>query len=126
MKRSKMDWKKALTPKDTEEVKPGLYIQRWKGSYRQVHPAVWKGEVNWKNLLLGSDAFKALVFFIIIIFLAYGYHSSTKACEDFQSDPCKYLPQIQKFCVDIYPDSVVKDGEEKGWEFDPTSLQNYP
>ena len=53
-----MNIKKALEPKDVEEVKPGLFVKKEGNGYRQVSPLVWKGEwklrgqFNWRNLLM--------------------------------------------------------------------------
>ena len=46
-----MNFTKVLTPSDTEEIKPGLFIQRRGNKYRQISPAAWDGKIIWKNLL---------------------------------------------------------------------------
>ena len=53
-----MNIKKAFTPKDVEEVKPGFFIQKKGDSYRQVKPLVWngkwrfKGQIRWLNIII--------------------------------------------------------------------------
>ena len=96
-----MGWKESLTPKDTKEVKPGLFIQRWRGGWRQVNPACWNGKVNYRNLVFGGSIFKLLIVFAILLLLSYSYYTTTRGCEEFQSDPCKYLPNITSYCMDI-------------------------
>ena len=87
-----------LTPKNTEEIKPGLFIQKTASGYRSVTPAAWEGKINWKVTLLGSQPLKHLFVFALLMFLAYGYFSGTISCDEFQSDPCKYLPNITSYC----------------------------
>lgn len=100
-----MSWVERLTPKKTTEVKPGLFIQQiGETSFRQVYPASWDGKIIWKNFLFGGHPVKIFVTLVIIILLAYGYSSSTKACEEFQADPCPYLPKLVDYCID-YRDS---------------------
>ena len=94
-----MNWTDKLTPKDTEEIKPGLFIQKTSYGYRKITPAAWDGKINWKVFLLGADPIKSFLVFAIILLISYGYYTSTKACDDFQADPCKYLSNITDYCV---------------------------
>lgn len=66
-----IDFKKAFTPKDVEEIRPGLFIQaRPKNpdtiEYKQVHPLYWnghwklKGQISWSNILM--------IFLIVALF----------------------------------------------------------
>lgn len=87
-----------LTPKNTEEVKPGLFIQKYKGDnlmlklekaadghpeeikydkYRVVVPGAWKGVFYPKNLLLGKAPLRGLAIFAFILFLAWAYWHDT-------------------------------------------------
>lgn len=91
-----------LTPEHTEEIKPGLFIQKTPGGYRQIYPAAWNGQINWKNFLLGPNFIKSLIVFIIILLVCYGYYESTHACDEFQKDPCKYLDNITNYCYNEY------------------------
>ncbi len=77
---------KALTPKDTEEIKPGLFIQKTHKGYRQVNPAAWDGKINWKNFILGKDFFKSLIWFAIILFLAWSYFHDTSEYREFYEE----------------------------------------
>ena len=89
---------KALTPKNTEEIKPGLFIQRRGNTYRQIYPAAWDGKINWKNFILGKDFLKSFIFFIIIVFLAWSYFHDVKVYKDFYeeviSDPILFCTNI--------------------------------
>lgn len=92
-------WVKNLTPKDTEEVKPGLFIQRKLGKYRQVSPAAWDGKINKMNLFLGSNPLKHLFIFGLIVFLAWSFQDSTAEYrgfyEDVRSDPTGYCDEVR-------------------------------
>ncbi len=81
-----MNFIKALTPKETEEIKPGLFIQETKKGYRQINPAAWNGKINWKNFLLGKDFLKSLVWFAIILFLAWSYFHDVDVYKEFYEE----------------------------------------
>ncbi len=72
-----------LTPKDTEELKPGLFIQKKVGVYRQVYPAGWKGKIIWKNMLFGGSPIKSLIFFAIILFVIWSYNNDVAQYKEF-------------------------------------------
>ncbi|KKM06747.1 hypothetical protein LCGC14_1740910, partial [marine sediment metagenome] len=66
-------WERGFTPKDTEEIRPGLFVKRLKGNkYKQVEPLVWNGkwrlrnQFGWRNIL-----FIVLVFLIITVSIAF-------------------------------------------------------
>ncbi len=65
---------KSLTPKNTEEVKPGLWIQKRKsGKYHQVLPFAWEGKWLWKEQLKTVFTFRTLATILIISFIAWSY-----------------------------------------------------
>ena len=63
-----MDLVKMLTPKDTEEVRPGLFIQKTKKGYRQIHPAAWNGKINWKGQIKSMISFRTIFTIALILF----------------------------------------------------------
>ena len=90
-----MNWKKTLTPKDTEEIKPGLFVQeRNPGDYRVINPICWKDQYRWKK----QFSWKNLITVIIIAFLAWSYMAETSYSRELQENPCDLLPKIQEFC----------------------------
>ncbi len=93
-----MNLTKALTPKDTEEIKPGLFIQRRGNNYRQIDPAAWNGKINWKNFLLGQNFLRNFIWFVIIIFLAWSYFYDTKVYRDFYEE---VIADPVSFCTNI-------------------------
>lgn len=72
-----------LTPKDTEEVKPGLFIQKKGNGYRMVSPAAWNGKLNWKNIILGPNWLRNFIWFAIIMFICWSYVHDNAAYENF-------------------------------------------
>jgi hypothetical protein len=98
-----MDIINKLTPKDTEEVKPNLFIKRFgDNKYRLVYPAAWNGKIKWKNLLLGGDEWlKHLIFFAILMLIVYGYIHDNKALIEQQQliakDPFAFCNNITSF-----------------------------
>lgn len=111
-----------ITPKDTEEVKPGLFIQKgiWARSligkalvfakilkpkpdkefYRMVHPGAWDGKINWKNFILGGNPIKHLFIFLLILFVAWSYLHDRGEFRDFyievMDDPIKWCGEVDK------------------------------
>jgi len=100
----------AITPKDTEEVKPGLFIQSCRGKYRQVHPAAWNGKINWKNFLIGVNPIRNLFIFILILFLVFAYTNDVREYKDFyeevSSNPTGY-------CENVYSKNINPDGSKE-------------
>ncbi len=78
-----MNLKKALTPKDTEEIRPGLFVKKTNKGYRQVYPAVWNGKYSFKNIFLGRDFIKHFIWFTLIIFLAWSYFNDVDVYQEF-------------------------------------------
>jgi len=68
-----MSFIEKLTPKDTEEIKPNLFIQRRGNYYRQIYPAAWNGKINWYNFITGGHWTK-LFWFFIILFIVFGFY----------------------------------------------------
>lgn len=81
---------KVITPSDTEELKPGLFIQKkiikGKDYYRQVHPGAWNGKINWYEVFLGHNFFKTTFWFLLIMFLFFAYWHDVKALKGFYED----------------------------------------
>ncbi len=115
-----MNFIKALTPKDTEEVKPGLFIQTTYGellandghtvigkapmSYKHITPAAWNGKIIWKNLLFGKDFLKSFIFFLIIVFLAWSYFHDIQVYREFyeevNSNPAEFCTKVDLVNID--------------------------
>jgi len=117
----------SLTPKNTEEIRPGLFIQKTNKGYRQIYPSAWNGKMNWNNFLWGSGFFKSFIWFAILLLIVYGYNDSTTRCSEFQENPCKYLSNITSYCLDLDQSNSInpfefKDGEQR----DSNSIQGNP
>ena len=79
-----MSFIRQLEPKNTEEVKPGIFLQKTRKGWRQVYPAAWNGKINWKNFVLGGPNFwKTLVWFAIILFLIFAYYHDVQQYKEF-------------------------------------------
>ena len=88
----------SLTPKDTEEVKPGLFIQRKLGSYKQIHPSAWNGKIIWKNFLFGTNPIRNFLWFAILMFLVFAYTNDVAQYKGFyeevQGNPFAYCQSL--------------------------------
>lgn len=98
-----MSWIERLTPKDTEEVKPGLFIKKTRFSYRQVHPAAWDGKINWKNLTVGPNFWKNFLWFAILVFIVLGYMNDVREYKGWYE---RYTKNPAEFCkINFYEPS---------------------
>lgn len=101
-----------LTPKNTQEVRPGLFVQAItknpdKLTYRVINPMAWNGKIRTTEQLRTIFNFKSLFALLLIIFISYNYYMDTKMCREFQADPCVYLPQINNFCLERSQDHTM-------------------
>jgi hypothetical protein len=87
-----------------EEIKPNLFVVKTKKGYRQVFPIkkdlskpFGKGNINWRNLLIGSTQGLILTILVIVILLSYTIHTEgyRDYIEEINEDPC-FLQCIQK------------------------------
>lgn len=97
-----MDFKKAFTPKNVEEVRPGLFVKSFPKNpdtieYRQVHPLVWDGKWRLKNQIKIRDIFMIA----LIIALYFGVVKYIRFYEEVNADP-------QAFCRNV---SILNSGE---------------
>jgi len=92
-----MDFKKACTPKDVEEIKPNFFIQKKGETYRQVHPLVWDGKWRLKNQIKIRDIFMiALIITLYLVGVKY-----IRFYEEVNADP-------RAFCKNV---SILNTGE---------------
>jgi len=118
-----MNWEETLTPKNTEEIKPGLFVQAIKKNpssieYKVVNPICWDGKYRWKH----QFSWKNLVWVILIAFLAWTYQSETQFSRQLQEDPCELLENITNYCYE----RDYKIGDNYGEENYPVIIQDYP
>ena len=117
-----MDFKKILTPENTEEIRPGLFVQSKTENpdniiYRVVNPICWKGKYRWKR----QFGWRNVITIAIILFLAFTYFNDTSFCRALQEDPCQLIQNISSYCLAKTKLSGVNyEGA------DSFTLQNYP
>lgn len=105
-----MSWIEKFTPKDTEEIKPDLFIQRRQKGYRVVNPIAWNGKWRTKEQLKTIFTVGMFIRLGIIIFLAWAYIHDVGALNDFRnrviSDPIQFCSDVQEAlaagCTEFY------------------------
>lgn len=108
---------KSLTPEDTEEVKPGVFLQKRKKGWKQVYPAAWKGKINWGNFILGGpDFWKTTIWFMIILFLVFSYWHDTNELREFHD---KVSANREAWCAGV-PLDELEDYNNLGGVFNET------
>ena len=85
-----INFKKAFTPKNVEELRPGFFIQKKGDIYREIKPLVWKGE--WR--LKGQIKWLNIIFLILLIGLYVQGKNIVQFYEEVNSDP-------EAFCRDL-------------------------
>ncbi len=95
-----------LTPKNTEEIKPGLFIQKRGSGYRQVDPLAWDGKLRIKKQIRTIISFRTIITLAIIGFLVWSYVHDNQQCIDVIENP-------EEFCKEIYP--CVSDMQYSGY-----------
>jgi len=120
-----MNLKKALTPKNTEELKPGFYVQNKGGKYRQILPIVWNGKYLWREQLKTIFTFRTFITILIILFLAWSYVHDVKEYRNFYN---KVMKEPNEFCkwVDINTEQNIKDGEKNSFVLPMGNGANIP
>ena len=89
---------------DTEEVRPGFFIQKKGHRYKRVYPLIWNGQWQVKEQL--RTVFTLRTFFTIglILFLAWAYQHDVQSYQDFyedvRSDPIGYCDEVRK-AIDV-------------------------
>lgn len=78
-----MGFKDILSPKDTEEVKPGLFIQKKGSRYRVVEPLVWNGNYRWKEQIKTIFSMRTILSLGLILFIVWAYLHDTSSLRDF-------------------------------------------
>lgn len=109
-----MNWKKVLTPRDTEEIKPGLFIQtryrkvydnkgdliaREPVSYRQIEPLFWNGKFRKKEQLATVFSVRTFFTLAIICFIVFAYLHDTKTYREFYT---RVMENPVSWCENIY------------------------
>ena len=124
----KMSFIDSLTPKDTEEIKPDLFIQKTKKGYRQVHPVAWKGKWRTKEQLAMVFSIRTIATIAVICFLAWSYLHDQGALREFyievQSNPVEFCNSVlqdlnQNTRLGIGDDDFIK-------QLDTSSIQGNP
>ncbi len=88
-----------LTPKDTEEIKPGLFVQKGRQGYKVIQPLAWNGQLKIKEQLRSVFSLRTFITIGIILFLAWSYSHDIKGLNDFRNE---VVEDPVAFCEDIY------------------------
>ncbi len=94
----------AITPKNTEEVKPGLFIQTIETNpnkfiYRQVKPLAWKGKFRTKEQLATLFSVRTFLTLGIIAFIIWAYFYEVGEYRSFYIDT---MNNPIEFCETAY------------------------
>ena len=105
-------WQQGFTPKDTEEIKPGLFLKQIKpGRYKVVEPIFWDGKWRLRN----QFSWRNILFIVLVLFIAGSYYLDTKACRNFQDEICTNIVSINSMCFEF---------EKLGYE-DPKNFEDW-
>ena len=86
-----------LTPRNTEELKPGLFIQKRGNNYRQIEPLAWDGKMRWKKQIQTVFSIRTIISIGIVVFIAWAYLQDTSELQKFNQyvidNPAEYCAQ---------------------------------
>jgi len=91
-----MSLAESLTPENTEEVKPGLFIQQRRKGYKQIEPLAWNGKFRWREQLKTVFCWRTLFFLIVLGLLFWSYKHDKQTCYEMMENP-------QEFCINQFP-----------------------
>lgn len=89
----------AVTPKDTEEVKPNIFVQKKGDIYRVVNPIAWNGQMRWKEQSKTFFSLRTFITLVLIIFVVWSYNNDVKQYKEFYVD---VLSNPVGFCDNVY------------------------
>lgn len=78
-----MTIKDSFTPKDTEEVKPNLFIQKKGDKYRVIEPFVWNGKFRIKEQLKTIISLRTILSLGFVLLLVWAYIHDAGALREF-------------------------------------------
>lgn len=88
-----------FTPKDTEEIKPNLFVKKKRdGQYAVVNPVYWNGKFR-KESILGRGWLVGLIMAASIIYLAWSYKTDMNTQHDFYTN-LLYNPEFSRLLCD--------------------------
>lgn len=90
-----MSWIDSITPKDTQELRPGLFIQIKKDKYRVINPFAWNGKVRWKEQLQTIFNFEQFIRIAVILFLVWSYVNDVSEYKSFYEE---IHSDVEGFC----------------------------
>jgi hypothetical protein len=116
-----MSFKDILTPENTEEIRPGLFVQMKPNSdggidYKQIHPIAWNGEWKLKN----QFGLKNIFVIALVLFIAWSYNHDIEAYQDFYLE-VHSNPVL--FCNNIYNSNILM--EETEFEISKEMINGY-
>lgn len=112
-----------LTPENTEELKPGLFVQKVGDKYRTIKPMAWDGKLLVKEQLKTVFNLRTIFTIILILFIAWSYVTETEYSRQLQNNPCELLQNITEHCADVNYKRILGDDEFK-WS--DIAIQNNP
>lgn len=95
-----------LTPDNTEELKPGLFIQKRKNGYRQIQPMAWQGKIRWGEQMKTIFCFRTIFFVALVLFIYFGYLHDYRTLKDFYEDvmsnPIGFCANVTQGAIDNF------------------------
>lgn len=97
---------KALTPENTEELKPGLFIQQTQKGYRQINPMAWEGRMRWKEQMKTVFSLRTVFTIALVLFLAWSYMNDVGTYKEFYED---VMENQYDYCRGILENGEIMD-----------------
>ena len=110
----------AITPKDTEEIKPDLFVQKKRYGYKQINPLAWGGRFRWNEQLRTLISFGTIFRLAIIIFIAWSYFHDVCECLEVNKKLVPMCEEEEELCIKY----GFIDRDYKGYEVNNEKVTN--
>lgn len=104
-----------FTPKDTEEIKPGLFVQKKGKNYRVINPIAWNGVIDWKTQLKSIFSIRTIFTIAIVLFLVWSYQNDVGQYQQFyyeiHEDPMGFCDNMYEI---LNTDYCTQEAHDKG------------
>ena len=101
-----------FTPKETEELKPGFFVQKKGDKYKQIEPVFWKGKWRWNK----QFTWRNLFMIIIILGLFFTLKKYVIFYEAFHQDPVEFCMNHSEYIIN-FQEVMQSDGQDSVYSF---------
>ena len=108
-----MSFADSVTPPNTTEIKPGLFVQKKGNRWRKVEPIAWNGKLRINAQLKSLLTIKTLVWFGVLILLVMAYNNDNAQLIEFHNQVVENPVMFCNELIASYQSDVCTEQWEK-------------